>query len=127
MLTARPWADITSGEVERLRERGTAQDKESIRGYAKLYMRQIAIVLGRLPREMLLLLKTNDCLRHSDRRLGAPINSFLITLRFCLQTLHDDAASRLERLRLRLAIFLLRLASSGAPLRLVAKLSRVEV
>ena len=33
----------------------------------------------------------------------------------------------LERLRLRLAIFLLRLASSGAPLRLVAKLSRVEV
>ena len=127
MLTARPWADITSGEVERLRERGTAQDKESIRGYAKLYMRQIAIVLGRLPREMLLLLKTNDCLRHADRRLGAPINSFLITLRFCLQTLHDDAASRLERLRLRLAIFLLRLASSGAPLRLVAKLSRVEV
>ena len=32
--------------------------------------------------QMLLLLKTNDCLRHADRRLGAPINSFLITLRF---------------------------------------------
>ena len=67
MLTARPWADITSGEVERLRERGTAQDKESIRGYAKLYMRQIAIVFGRLPREMLLLAE--------DERLPPPCGS----------------------------------------------------
>jgi hypothetical protein len=32
-------------------------------------------MLGMLPSELLLLLKTNDCLRHIDKQLGTPVNS----------------------------------------------------
>ena len=32
-------------------------------------------VQGVLPSELLLLLKTNDCLRHIDKQLGTPVNS----------------------------------------------------
>lgn len=34
-----------------------------------------------VPRELLLILKTNDCLRSVDKALGAPINNFVISAR----------------------------------------------
>lgn len=37
--------------------------------------------------QMLLLLKTNDCLRHIDRELGSPINSSLIAAEECARAL----------------------------------------
>ena len=61
--------------------RGTAADQTQIRDYAAQYAGAIAVVLDKLPRPMLLLLKTNDCLRHADRKLGAGVNSYVITLR----------------------------------------------
>lgn len=154
MLTGRPWGDILKSSADmgaRLQERGTAEDKAQIRGYASQYTREIVHVLERVPAPMLLLFKCNDCLRHAERRLGAGVNSFVITLRYCLQTLlladeegreDVDAAaaaaatdtdgavpirhansssgrsgssrtgmSRLHRLRLRLAVWLLKQAS----------------
>ena len=158
MLTGRPWGDILKSSADmgaRLQERGTAEDKAQIRGYASQYMREIVHVLERVPAPMLLLFKCNDCLRHAERSLGAGVNSFVITLRYCLQTLlladeegreegreDADAAaaaaatdtdgavairhassssgrsgssktgmSRLHRLRLRLAVWLLKQAS----------------
>ena len=152
MLTAKPWADIlhaTSGTA-RLTEKGTAEDKAAIRGYAQQYAKGIAVVLERVPAPMLLLFKTNDCLRHAERRLlgsGAGVDTMLVTMRFCLQTMlrrdssagrgvpsaatppagasgsaaaHQDLQqharprqSRLRRLQLALAVWLLRVASRG--------------
>lgn len=43
-----------------------------------------------MPREMLLLLKMNDCLRHIDRELGAPVNSSLITAEESVKALLKD-------------------------------------
>jgi hypothetical protein len=40
-----------------------------------------------VPRQLLLLLKTNDCLRHIDRELGSPVNSSLITAEECVKVL----------------------------------------
>ena len=57
---------------------------------AQQYIKQIAVVLERVPPPMLLLFKTNDCLRHAERRLGAGVNSFVITMRYCLQAILDD-------------------------------------
>lgn len=50
---------------------------------------------------MLLLLKTNDCLRHADRQLGSPVNSFVLTLRHCVAAIRADEAEqrRLARAR----------------------------
>ena len=92
MLSGRPWADILAAErgTARLREKGTAEDKEQIRGYAQQYIKHIAIVLEKVPPPMLLLFKCNDCLRHTERRLDSGINSFVISMRYCLQTLLVD-------------------------------------
>lgn len=82
MLTARPWGDILQAAEDptKLRERGTPADKMQIRGYAAQYAHHIARVLERVPPVMLLLFKTNDCLRHAERRLSAPgVNPFLST------------------------------------------------
>ena len=62
------------------------------------YARQIATVLDRVPPPMLLLLKTNDCLRHAERQLtfGAGVGSLLVTLRHSLQALRQETARDLE-------------------------------
>jgi len=53
----------------------TAQDRELLQGYAQVYMREIGDLLLRMPRPLLLLLKTNDCLRAVDNALGSPMNT----------------------------------------------------
>ena len=46
-----------------------------LQSYAKLYYREIVDLLASVPSDLLLLFKTNDCLRHLDRVLETPINS----------------------------------------------------
>lgn len=48
----------------------TEDAREKIRASAAEYAQQISGLLQRMPREMLLLLKTNDCLRTIDTCLG---------------------------------------------------------
>ena len=50
----------------------------------------INALLARLPRELLLLLKTNDCLRSLDRSLGvSPANSFAATAAAVKEALYE--------------------------------------
>lgn len=79
ILTSRSWDDITSPDLGSLRAPRTQEDKTLIRSYAQRYYFEIVEILNSVPREMLLLLKMNDCLRHIDRELGAPVNSSLVT------------------------------------------------
>ena len=52
-------------------------------------------MLNSVPREMLLLFKTNDCLRHAERQLnGKSVNSFIITLSFCFEALAMEVTER---------------------------------
>jgi aarF domain-containing kinase len=50
-------------------------------------MKETTALLARLPRVVLLLLKTNDCLRSVDLALGTPVNSFITTARECTRAL----------------------------------------
>lgn len=51
-------------------------------------------VLRSVPREMLLMLKTNDCLRSIDASLGTPVNTFLVTARMSSElVLRQDLAT----------------------------------
>ena len=103
MLTARPWDAITSPETDPLAP-SSAQDKTSaadkakmkakMSGYVQQYAPYIADVLATVPRDMLLLFKTNDCLRHVDRMLGTPVNTFLITARTCVEALSRERLSQ---------------------------------
>ena len=71
MLTLKPWRAISDagskGQPDRLA--ADAADAEEAREYASNHAADINALLGRVPREILLLLKTADCLRSIDRSL----------------------------------------------------------
>ena len=58
-------------------------DKDPVvASFAAQYFTEIVDILKTLPRDLLLVLKTNDCLRFIDGKLGSPINQFIFTLRY---------------------------------------------
>jgi aarF domain-containing kinase len=156
MLTARPWDDIVSPDLDSLTPRGNGgvvkggreageageagegagaagaddadEDQAKIGGYVQKYAQHIGEILNRVPRQMLLLFKTNDCLRHSDRMLGCPVNTFLTTARMCVRALAVEEQRAkpgwrswmrglLARLRVELQIVLFYAAKNAADLK----------
>eukprot|EP00887_Chlorella_sp_A99_P007308 scaffold2.g7308.t1 len=78
MLTQRPWEVITKrrGDADAcLALKHTAEERREIQEYASQYAQQIGDLLLRIPRPLLLLLKTNDCLRAVDLALGAGVSN----------------------------------------------------
>ena len=82
MLTSRPFDETIerskSGAMDFKSNAGDAGDKAMIQGYAQRYIKEIFSLLDVIPRQMLLLLKMNDCLRHVDYALGSPFNSLVV-------------------------------------------------
>ncbi|KAL0452736.1 UNVERIFIED_CONTAM: putative ABC1 protein [Sesamum latifolium] len=76
ILTMRPWNKVIDPAVDHLVVKGTDSDQNSslnffpmLSMYASQYFPQITKLLRRLPRVILLMLKTNDCLRAVNRAL----------------------------------------------------------
>ena len=97
ILTARPFDEI----MERSKSgslspniKDSKSDKAMITGYAKHFFQDIMEILGTLPRQMLLLLKMNDCLRHIDFQLGSPTNTLVITGKYASRAVYHDTLSR---------------------------------
>lgn len=67
MLTGREWETIENSDLNSVRE--TAEVGRISTG-AMEYISEVADILGKLPRTVLLLLKTNDLLRHVDEKLN---------------------------------------------------------
>ncbi len=61
------------------------------------YMPQITEVLNRVPRQMILLLKTNDLLRGIDSKLSAP-KSFVTLSRCCIRAVKEHELSKCNSL-----------------------------
>ncbi|KAH6777804.1 ABC2-like protein 9 [Perilla frutescens var. hirtella] len=78
ILTMRPWDKVIDPAVDHLVVQGT--DRSELQMYASQYFPQITELLGRLPRVILLMLKTNDCLRAVNRALigDASLETFFI-------------------------------------------------
>ncbi|XP_078090508.1 aarF domain-containing protein kinase 1 [Mustelus asterias] len=86
MLTARSWASITRG----IKQRPVSQTEEmEIRVNAVKYLPRINELLNKVPRQMLLLLKTNDLLRGIETSLQtrASATSFINMSRCCVRAL----------------------------------------
>jgi hypothetical protein len=75
------WHDIAGQDLDRFNN--SKVEKNQLQGWAVEYMNQIQTILSKVPRPMILLLKTNDTLRHLDNSLGTPINSFVVMARYC--------------------------------------------
>ncbi|KAK4489268.1 hypothetical protein RD792_005065 [Penstemon davidsonii] len=80
ILTMKPWNKVIDPSVDHLVVRGTDSDRSELQMYASQYFPQITELLRRLPRVILLMLKTNDCLRAINRSLmqGSSLETFLI-------------------------------------------------
>jgi aarF domain-containing kinase len=96
MLTRRPWREVSKSRsgADRLKLTGTAEEKEEIMEYSIKYAGAIGELLARIPRELLLLLKTNDNLRAVDAELGAGVSTYLITARECTKALAEHRAAQ---------------------------------
>ncbi|XP_029139299.1 uncharacterized aarF domain-containing protein kinase 1 isoform X2 [Protobothrops mucrosquamatus] len=86
MLTARSWESVNRG-IDRLPV--TSKEDVEIRTNAATYLPQITKLLSNVPRQMLLLLKTNDLLRgiESSLQTRANASSFLNMSRCCIRAL----------------------------------------
>ncbi|KAG9453997.1 hypothetical protein H6P81_006901 [Aristolochia fimbriata] len=80
ILTMRPWNRVIDPSVDHLVIQGKDEDRSELQMYASQYFPQISELLSRLPRVILLMLKTNDCLRAVNSSLlqSSSLDSFLI-------------------------------------------------
>ncbi|XP_025065757.1 uncharacterized aarF domain-containing protein kinase 1 isoform X3 [Alligator sinensis] len=97
MLTARSWASVSRG-IDR--SPVTANEDVEIRTNAAAYLPQITQLLNNVPRQMLLLLKTNDLLRGIESALHtrASASSFLNMSRCCIRAISRYQRSRTDPL-----------------------------
>ncbi|XP_068195696.1 aarF domain-containing protein kinase 1 [Antennarius striatus] len=106
ILTARSWNAVNAG----IGSLPVSQSEDvEIRTNAALYLPQISELLNRVPRQMLLLLKTNDLLRGIETTLQtrAASSSFINMSRCCIRAMarhkRKKAQSRSKRLQITLA------------------------
>ncbi|KAF8402659.1 hypothetical protein HHK36_010748 [Tetracentron sinense] len=80
ILTMRPWNRVIDPAVDHLVVQGNDGDHSELQMYASQYFPQISELLRRLPPVILLMLKTNDCLRAVNNSLlqGSSLEGFLI-------------------------------------------------
>ncbi|XP_035242133.1 aarF domain-containing protein kinase 1 [Anguilla anguilla] len=106
VLTARSWTSVTGGISQ---TPVTNSEDVEIRTNAAHYLPQISDLLNRVPRQMLLLLKTNDLLRgiETTLRTRASASSFINMSRCCVRAVarykRSKTRSRFRRMRINLS------------------------
>lgn len=82
MLTRKPWSEVGRGRLVEVQGNGSVQ-REQLQEWAAMYGLEIQGLLSRISKDMILLLKTNECLRHIETLLGADYSSVAIMARCC--------------------------------------------
>ncbi|VAH95399.1 unnamed protein product [Triticum turgidum subsp. durum] len=97
VLTMRPWERVIDPSFGHLVLDGNNTDRSEMQMYANLYFPQISELLRRLPNVILLMLKTNDCLRAVNHALvgGSTPESFEIIARASSEAVFE--AKRMEK------------------------------
>ncbi|CAJ1860625.1 unnamed protein product [Sphenostylis stenocarpa] len=80
VLTMRPWNRVVDPSMDHLVIQGNESERLELQMYASQYFHQISELLRRLPRVILLMMKTNDCLRAVNNCLlqGSSLETFFI-------------------------------------------------
>lgn len=94
ILTTRQWDDVMNPTLDNLKTDRSREGKEKTGSHAKMYAQDINKLLLEIPRDLLLLMKTNDCLRTIDAELGSPVNTFEIMARYCVQAVNEERSQR---------------------------------
>ncbi|KAL2940603.1 hypothetical protein RDABS01_022712 [Bienertia sinuspersici] len=108
ILTMRPWNRVIDTSVDHLVVQGTEGDRSELQMYASQYFPQISDLLRRLPRVILLMLKTNDCLRAVNNALleGSSLDTFLIIGRVSSEAVIEAKLSKKKSLVTWLTVWL---------------------
>uniref|UniRef100_A0A3Q1IGX9 AarF domain-containing protein kinase 1 n=1 Tax=Anabas testudineus TaxID=64144 RepID=A0A3Q1IGX9_ANATE len=105
MLTARSWTSVTTGISS---VPVTHAEDIEIQTNVSMYLPQISELLNRVPRQMLLLLKTNDLLRSIETTLQtrASSSSFINVSRCCIRAVarHKQSKARSKRRHLQIKL-----------------------
>lgn len=100
ILSQRAWQTVRQGKIA---ARTSAEESRMIMERAPEYLSQAAELLSSLPAEILMLLKTNDLLRHLERKLlqsdaldtVSPVSrSLIITAHHCVEASCEDEVLR---------------------------------
>ncbi|KAF5843718.1 ABC1 family-domain-containing protein [Dunaliella salina] len=87
MLTQRPWEQVVNeSSPDRMYVKESEEHRKRVQAYAMEHAVDITTMLTRVPRPLLLLLKTNDCLRSVDCCLGQPVELRMALLRLMAWT-----------------------------------------
>ncbi|XP_039159587.1 putative ABC1 protein At2g40090 [Eucalyptus grandis] len=78
ILTMRPRNRVVDPAIDHLVIQGSDSERSDLQMYASQYFSEISELLRRLLRVILLMLKTNDCLRSVNIALGSSLETFLI-------------------------------------------------
>ena len=102
ILTNRSWDDITSSHGKKFNEltdslKAPSSDSEKaiIRSYAAKYMKEITQILNMVDKQMLLILKMNDCLRHIERQLDSPVPLALYCVLEAITVLYEEEITKI--------------------------------
>ncbi|CAA6655150.1 unnamed protein product [Spirodela intermedia] len=108
VLTMRPWDRVIDPAIDHLLLEGTDADRLEIQMYASQYFSEISELLRRLPRVILLMLKTNDCLRSVNHMLlqGSSLETFVIIGRVSAKVVAETKMSQKRSFLARLSVWL---------------------
>ncbi|CAB3396561.1 unnamed protein product [Caenorhabditis bovis] len=108
IVTRRSWKSVTSG-IEK--SEMDSNEQNELRTYASSLIPQISDVLARMPREMLLILKTNDLMRNIEHKLNVfgTGDAHFEMCRCVVRSSHELSIQRsdssLEKLKLSLSMY----------------------
>uniref|UniRef100_A0A803P178 ABC1 atypical kinase-like domain-containing protein n=1 Tax=Cannabis sativa TaxID=3483 RepID=A0A803P178_CANSA len=106
ILTMRPWNRVIDPAIDHLVIRGGDGDRSELQMYASQYFPQISELLRRLPRVILLMLKTNDCLRSVNNALESSLETFLIIGRISSEAVIEAKLLESKSLLVRLNVWI---------------------
>lgn len=107
MVTARSWESVSAGIDKQSR---TQSETEEIQQFVSTYIPEISQLLNSIPRQMLLLLKTNDLLRNIEFSLESSksSSSFINMSRCCVRAMTDHQLQSSKSIRQRVNIHIRR-------------------
>lgn len=106
VVSGRPWSAVVRGITEHIDKKAMQSEESEIKSYASRYMSEINQLLSNVPRELLLILKTNDLLRSIETRMGTKGQqlSFIIMTRYCSENVHTNLLKECQSWRCRFMV-----------------------
>lgn len=92
VITSKPWKSVLKGVDRKINKDEAVADQEELRSHVAIYFPQIAQLLASVPRELLLIFKTNDLIRGIETALGTRgrRDAFVKMSECCVKSIYEE-------------------------------------